>query len=79
MYVIILFLYMHYAAALHANTYRGCYAYTYRTVRTVQNLVGENFVGFGTARKLMEKTLAVDHTKNNSLYQLTKPPKSFDR
>ena len=36
-----------------------------------KTLVGENFGGFGTVRKLAEKTLAADHTNNGSLFELT--------
>ena len=32
----------------------------------------QNFGGFETARKLVEKTLAADHTNNNSLFELTR-------
>ena len=39
---------------------------------TVQHktFAGENFVGFGTARKLVEKTLAADYINDSSLFEL---------
>ena len=42
-------------------------------LNTVQHktLVGENFGGFETARKL-KKILAADHTNNSSLFELTR-------
>ena len=47
--------------------------HTHMQTNTVQhkNLVGQNFGRFGTARKLVEKILAADHTNNNSLLELT--------
>ena len=40
---------------------------------TVQHktLAGQNIGKFGTARKLVEKILAADHTNNGSLFELT--------
>ena len=38
-----------------------------RRYRTAQNIGG-----FGTARKLVEKILAVDYTNTNSLFELTR-------
>ena len=40
---------------------------------TIQHktLAGQNFSGFGTARKLVEKILAADHTNDSSLFELT--------
>ena len=42
-------------------------------LNTVQHktLAGQNFGGFGTARKLAEKILAADHAINSSLLELT--------
>ena len=37
-----------------------------------KTLAGENFGRLGTARKLMEKILAADHTNNSSLFELTR-------
>ena len=47
--------------------------YTVIYVFTVQHktLAEENFGRFGTARKLVEKILAADHTNNSSLLELT--------
>ena len=33
--------------------------------------MAQNLGRFGTARKLVEKILAADHTKNSSLFELT--------
>ena len=34
--------------------------------------MGENFGGFGTTRKLVEKNFVADHTNNSSLFELTR-------
>ena len=59
----------------HANNckYSVQYLTMYENQFIVQHkaLVGQNIGRFGTARKLVEKILVVDHTNDSSLLELT--------